>query len=722
MATEISVLPEDDRELIDFPDLIRTLGRYKWSVLAFAVLALIGAAVYCIASRPQYRATLTLLIEAKSNHLEPTQKEIYDPGAGTFEYYASQDEILKSRSVAEHVLDKLKLMDDPDFEKDMAPAPYSPLTWLSSLMKSFGGSKPAENEAQIKRANYVDALQSRLTVDPVIGTQLVKVEYDSFSPDLAARIANEVAEQYIDSALQARLNITRKAVDWLSGKIGDIRGQLEESEKSLQSFRDSQNLVQVGGDRNLMQEQLVDNSKELRDAQLKVTALANSYARIEAAGDDPSRLENVSSLLLDPVVQKASASYLDAQESYRQQEQRYGPKHPAMEQARGRLEAARGSYYQSLRVAAQGIKAQYEIAKQNAAALSAQVASNQEHMRAFDDKSYQASVLQRNVDSNRQLFDTFLRQFKEADLGESFAEVNARVIDPAIAPLKPFKPRTLKMMAIAGACGLLFGVVLAALRHLLNEEIRSAEDLEVITRVPVLGILPLIAKLPRNGSAARAAVESPRSPFAEALRSVQTALMVSEWSKQERHLMVTSSLPFEGKSTVAACLAAGLGTNSRVLLVEADLRRPSLARYLGIKAGSPGLSHLLSGTAQLEDCIHAVPDMPFSLLPAGKTLPNPAEAIASPAFHELIERLGQDYQRIIFDTPPAQVGADALILCKYVPGVVFVVKPDKTTRRAVKHSIGRLRLVHGNLVGCIINQVDPRRHHTYYEAYYYNYE
>jgi capsular exopolysaccharide synthesis family protein len=511
-------------------------------------------------------------------------------------------------------------------------------------------------------------------------------------------------------------------VDWLSNKMGDVKTQMEESEKSLQEFRDKQQLVNVGGERNLLQEQLVDNSKQLRDAQLKVTDLGNAAARVAAAANDPTQLENISTLLLDPVVQKASASYLDAQESYRQQEKRYGPKHPAMDLARGRLDAARSSYYQSLRLAAQGIKAQYDIARQNYSALAGQVASNQTQLRSLDDKSYQMNVLERNVDSNRQLFDTFLKQFKEADTGESFAAANARVVDPAVAPLHPSAPRKGKIIVIAGLCGLLLGIVLATLRHLLSEEIRSAEDLEALTRIPAFGVLPLIPNLPRDSSPVRFVLEQPRSPYAEGLRSVQTALQVSEWGQHQSRLMVTSSLPDEGKSTLSACLAAGLGSNSRVLLIEADLRKPSLARYLGLKSGLPGLTQVLNGQASLQDALQHIPNLPFQALLAGKTVSNPAELLASEAFHDLVQQLSQDFDRIIFDCPPCQVGADSLILSRYVDGVLFVVKPDKTTRRTVKHVVRRLQLVQANLIGSVVNQVDLSRHNHYTEAYYYAYE
>jgi capsular exopolysaccharide synthesis family protein len=719
MANEISLPPQEDGDLIDLPQLARTLNRYKWSVLSLAFLAAAATALYAFSARPVYRATATLLIEAKSNRPLPSEQPVYDPGAGTNEYYASQYEIIKSRTVAERVMDHLKLEDSPEFRRDLSPSPYDPLSLLLSLLPA---APQSPEQAANKHAQDVASLQDRLTVDPVFGTQLIKVEYDSYSRELAAQVANEIADQYIESSLLARLEITKKSVDWLSSKIGDVRTDLETSEKNLQAFRDSQSLVDVGGARNLLQEQLVDNSNRLRDAQLKVTELANAYAKVQAAGDDPSKLDSVSTLLLDPFVQKASSSYIDAQESYRQQEQRYGPKHPAMEEARGRLDAARTSYYQSLRVAAQGTTAQYEIAKQNAAALASQVAINQARLKELDDKSYQASVLQRNVDSNRQLFDSFLHQFKEADTSESFNEVSARVIDPAVPPLRQHAPRKTRMTLIGFACGLLFGIVLATLRHLLSEELRSPEDLEVVARAPVFGVLPLIPRLSKKSSPVRVFVEDPRSPYVEALRSVQTALAVSDWGLRERHLMITSSLPFEGKSTLAACLAAGLGSSGRVLLLETDLRRPSLSRYLNLKPGSPGLVHYLNGAARLEECIQPAPDMPFSVLPAGKTVPNPVETISSEAFHAMVEQLDQQFDRIIFDAPPCQIGADALALTRYAGGVLFVVKPGTTNRRTVKHSIARLRLVQASVIGCVINQVDSRGQLGYYETYQYKYE
>ena len=473
---------------------------------------------------------------------------------------------------------------------------------------------------------------------------------------------------------------------WLNGKLGDIRGQLEQSEKALQDYRDKQNLVNIGGTQNLLQVQMVDIAKQLREAQNKMTNLANDNAKIQAAAGDPAQLQGVSSLLMDEVVQKASASYLDAQEFYKEQEKRYGPRHPAMEQARGRLDSAKASYYEALGVAAKGVEAQYDIARQNVAELSREVAGNQSQLRTLDDKTYEMSQLERNADTNKQLYDMFLKQFKETDTTQGIDVITARVVDPATVPVHPYSPKKLKILVITTAIGLVAGILLALLRHLLSEEIRSPEDLELLTRMPVLGILPLLTKSSEKAMPVRTLLKSPRSSFAESVRSLQTALVLPDASRDYQRLMITSSVPGEGKSTLAACLAAALGSSARVLLVEADLSRPSLGRSLGVPLDRPGLTQLLSGQARLEDCILQAEDMPFSLLLAGKPRISSAGLLSSEAFGTLVEQLSQNYDRIIFDCPPCQAGADALVLSNYAQGVLFVVKSADTTRRVVRHS------------------------------------
>lgn len=729
MKNEILPSTQQDADLIDFPELMRTLSSYRWGVLGIALLAALGAALYVFAATPIYRATTVVLIESKESRAIQTGQEVYDPGAGTYEYYATQYKLMASRSVVEAVVDKLDLVHDPEFAKitgdSLVTAIFGPLVvqapWLATVLPGIAGS--TANPEVRKREGVINSFGKKLTVEEETGTQLADISFDAQSPELAAKVANEVASQYLQASLQSRLNITKQAVAWLSGKLGDIRGQLEQSEQALQQYRDKQNVVNLGGTQNLLQVQMVDIARQLRESQNKLTNLSNDNAQIQAAGNDPEQLQKVSGLLLDQVVQKASSSYLDAQEFYKQQEKRYGPKHPMMEQARGRLDSARTSYYEALRAAAQGVEAQYEIARKNVSQLASEVATNQAQLRALDDKSYEMNQLERNSDTNKQLYDMFLKQFKEIDTTQGIDVITARVVDPATVPVRPHSPRKFKIILITTVCGLLAGILLAMLRHLLSEEIRSPEDLESLTQAPVLGVLPLLVKSAERASPARSLLKSPRSPFAESIRSVQTALLLPDGQDYVR-LMITSSMPGEGKSTLAASLALTMAgtTGSRVLLVEADLRRPALARQLGLRTDRPGLTQLLGGQVQLEECLVQPEGMPFTVLLAGRPPVNSADVLSSEAFSMLMDRLSQQFDRIILDSAPCLVGADAMILTRYAQGALFVVKSGETKRRSIRHAVKRLRLVDTVLLGCVINQVDFRRQHSHYEGYYFAYD
>ncbi len=708
-------------DLIDLPDLVRTLSRYKWLIAATTLTALVLALAYVFTVKPTYRATSTILIEAKSSRPISTQLDTYDPGAGTLEYYATQHKVLESRTVAERTVDQLKLVDEAEFAGAVA-TPSGPLAWLKSLLPGNAKAGTEAERATLNRERVIEDYYKRLKIIPKLGTQLVDINFDARSAELSARVANEVGRQYIESSLQSRLDITKQSANWLAGKLGELRQQLETSEKALQNFRQKQNLVAVGGARNLLQEQAVDNAKQLRDVQNKATELANAYATVKAAGNDATQLEGVSALLLDPVVQKASASYVDAQEAYRQVQRRYGPKHPNMEVARGRLEASREAYYSGLRQAAQGVKAQYEIAAENARVLSQQVEKNQTRLLALDSKTYELSALERTALSNRELYDSFLKQFKQTDETQGFESVAARIIDVAVPPVHPYSPRKKRVVLIALACGLLLGIFIAIFKHLLSEEIRSVEDLEEITQLPVLGVVPLLPGAGALSAPARTFLEQPQAPFSEGVRSVQTAIQIPDAAQKLRRLMITSSIAGEGKTTLAVCLAMGFGASTKVLLVEADLRRPSMASVLGLAPGRPGLMQLLGGQAKLDDCLQPMENSLVRVLPAGGLAGNPAEALGSEAFAALMRQLAQDFDQIIIDCPPCQAGADALILSRYAQGVVMVVKSQTTTRRVVKHAVKRLRLLNAPLLGTVITQLDLRKHSSDYDGYYYAYD
>lgn len=716
---------QNQYDLIDLPELMRTLARYRWSILGIALLTVAGAALYAFSTKPFYRGTVAILIESRNQKVVQGQ-DVYDPGAGTPDYYGTQKQILLSRDLAERAVDRLKLVDSPEFASDK-------LLFLSKLpipdFSKFLPFLPEEDEllqgeaalAQ-KREQVIQAFIERLDVESIEGTQVINVHFKAHSAELAAQAANTLADLFIESGLQAKLDVTRKATAWLTEKLADIKTQLEKSEANLQAYREKEQIVSVSsGARTLTESELVDYSARLREAQKKRTELESAYEKVQQVGRDTRKLREINAVLLDPLVQKASANMLEAQEELKQTQERYGAKHPLMVKAKARLDTATTAFDEQLRVAADGLRTEYEISKQNERVITQQVAETRSKTLKLDRNDYQLSVLQREVATNRELFDTFLSRFKETDTGSSFQSLSARVIDQAVPSKKIYEPRIKRLLAISAVAGLLLGLFLALLRHLLSEEIRSAEDLEKLSHLPVFSVLPLVRSfLGGKQKSGALYLDHLKSPFAEGIRSVRTALQLSDVDRRFKRIMVTSSVPQEGKSSISSALAFALATSEKVLLVDADLRRPTQAKSLSLPLNAKGLTDALRGEV-LDSCFHKYEQGGIWVMPAGTPTTNPSEMLSSEAFSKLVQALSDQFDRIIFDSPPCQAASDSLLLAYQVNTVLFVVKSDSTSRRAIKNSLKRLEYARAPLLGNIINQVDVRRNHEYQDGYRYAY-
>lgn len=715
------LMPPPQEELVDLPQLWRTINHYKARVLAITLLAAAAGVLAAFSIEPRYQATITVLIQPKAERVVGIQ-DVYDPGYGTTEYLATQAALLKSEELAGRVVDRLDLASNELILPKASTEPslasrLASLDWLPFLPQPDPTADVAPlPEVQRERATGV--VVQNLTVAPVYRTQLVRATFESPSPLLAAKVVNTLGDLFVESGLEARLDATERTTRWLTDRLSELRAKLEDSERALQAFRDQNQLVNVGGTRGLFEEDLLDNSRKLREAQRKKTELASTYWRIKQAGDDDQQLQDVSALLLDPLVQRTSNELAEAQQAVRQLEERYGAKHPQMATAAARLRQAQASYLSQLRLAANGVKAEYEIAAETERALIGVVQAGKARIQRLDQSDHALRILEREALANRELYETFLKRFKETDTTSTLDTANARLVDRATVPRKPVKPDKVMVVLFWMAGGLILGIVLAVIRHLLMETVRSPEHLEQATQLSVVSVLPPVPGLGRKTTAPALCLEHPRAPFSEGVRSIRTSLMLSDVDKRMKRVMVTSALPKEGKSSIASSFAAVLGQTERVVLVEADLRAPTLKRVFGIARDAPGLAEVLTGQATLEQALFRHAASGVDVLPVGQVPPNPAEVIASAAFSRLMDTLCERYDRVIFDTPPCQVASDSLLLAHRMDAVLFVIHGARTGVRAIQTAVKHLRQAHAPLLGHVLNQVDARKAYGYEGSYY----
>lgn len=719
MQSETSLKPHSD-----FAAVLNFFRQHSTGIVLVTIAATLIGILIALSLPSAYLATVTVLIEPRNQSLVQVQ-EVYDPteGNSSNEYLATQLELLRSRDLANRVVDRLKLYDDDQFLNDTASESLT-----ASLKKKLDWQRwlpglpepepvlPSTPEQRRERAAVV--LQTQIAVQTVSRTRLVRVHFLSSNPELAQRVATAIADTYIESGLESRLEASQRAGRWLSGKLGDLSADLQKAEKALQTYRDQNQIVGAGGNRGLIDQELMENSQRLRDAQRTKTELSSTYTRIQAANNDPTRLELITALLQDAGVQKARAALLDAEQALKQVQQRYGSRHPQMAISLNNLQSVRRAFNEQLQNAAEGVRNQYEIALETERQQSQVVSATSSRALALDRKQFELGVLERNVQTNRQLYDLFLQRFKETDSVASYEPLNARITDSALLPKSPVQPDRQKIVLTAMLVGLLLGVLLASLRSVLSEGLYAVEDLENAAQVPLFGIVPRVS-FKRGANIVKYFLGDPRTAFSEGIRSIRASMQLAELDGRKQCYVITSAAPGEGKSSVAVCLALALSSSEKVLLLEGDLRAPSVRKMLGMpKQHNAGLMEALLGNVPLETAIYTDPSG-LHVLPVCLRPPNPSETVSSMAFANLLKELRSRYDRIIIDSPPCLAASDTLVLARMADAVLFLARAEETKKTSVRRAIHQLRTTNAPLVGCVLNRVDVRRNAEAYGDYRY---
>lgn len=699
----------------------RIIYRHRLQVL-LTTLAVVAVALLAVfAKTPTYRGTATLQIDAVGSKVVAID-EVYQPGVpgvNLSEVQNTQIEVLKSRMIAERVFDRLKLGELDEY-KTYAEG-EGPTGIFASIRRLLRGSA---DMADGGRSAAIGELMDNLRIDQVVRSNLVKVNADSRDPVLAAKIANAVAEVFLEYDRETRGGLADEASGWLGERLAEVKKQLEKSEKSLQDFFESEKLVNVGGARGLVEDEITDNARRLREARTAKTDLQNVYSRIVGAKGSFELLQEIPQIAQEPLVQATKKAYLDAQGEVGTLSSRYGPKHPKMASAKARLDDARNALRTQVLLAADGIRSQYEIARSTESSLASVVERSREQIQGLDRKDNQLQILQREVDSNRKLYDTLLQRSKETDVAGGLNIGKVRVIEQAIVPKKPDKPKKLLWLGTALLFGLFAGLAIALLSGHLDDTLKTPLDLEQAALIPALTVLP---KVKESKDLPHMELTEPQTAFAEGIRTLRTSLLLADVSRKRRRLLVTSAVPGEGKTSIALNLAMAVGQVEKVLLIDADLRKPTVGTRLGLPADARGIVDLITGTAPMADCIHRHAAGNIDVLPCGKPPPNPLELISSERFAQLLETVGAGYDRIVIDTPPCHPVSDSLLLARMVDAVFFLVKADSTPRQLVENAVNGLRKAGAPLVGAVLNEADTRKQsgfaygYTYYQGGYGSY-
>ena len=689
----------------------RSISKHKWSALGLALAIALLTTLIVFVIQPTYRSTATLMLESNKSKVVSIE-EVYSSMSSNREYYQTQAEILKSEELARRIVVKMKLVDHPVM--DPRQQQDSGLSFRKLVPASWLGEEESWSPEKLQAA-VIARFKKELTIELVRNSQLIKISYESHDKEFAANAANWVADGFIEADMDARLAMTQKAGSWLTERLTGLRKKLEESERALQQFRERERIIDAKGvAQSGASKQLEQLSEGLVSARQKRAEAEAAYQQVQSAQKSKLDIESIPAIQKSPIYIQLKSVESAAESRLADAAKKYGPDHPKRQTADAELRAARENTHRQVDTITTSITKEYELARAQESAVERALSQSKGDILGMNRKEYELGVLEREVASNKSLYEMFTTRMKETNVAGDLQSPIARVVDPAVVSRAAYSPKKLRIIGIAAVVGLILGVMLALLLEYLDNTIKSAEDVDTKLRESLLGQLPRIKGKIESGDLQIAFIKDKDPGFSEAIRSIRTGVMLSSIDAPHKVLLVTSSIPGEGKTSVATNMALALGQVRKVCLIDADMRRPTVAKVLGVDTTSKGLSNLVSGSDPTSECLHFNKELGIHIIPSGVVPPNPLELLSSIRFAEAMKWLEESFDVIIIDSPPLQLVSDPLILSQFAHSVVYVVKADSTPYQVVLGGLERLRDAKAHVLGIVINQIDREKADRYY--------
>ncbi len=713
----------DDNDILDISRAFGILKQHLFKLCCVGLLALVVSYLFVSQIEPSYRATSTLEI-ADSQANTVSIESVVGIDTSKQEYFQTQYEILRSRQLAKRVVDKLGLINHPEFTSQ--PSLYRrwlPEEWLIGVdntialaRSAFGGETVVDSKVQQQREveQVYSEFSQRLSISPVRKTRLVRISFDSSDPSLAALISNTLGEEYIEQNLELRLLATQNASGVLGTRLEELRSDLEQSQGALDEFLTRENLLDTGNIDDLVNSELSGLTRQLAEARDRRMA-AEALIAVAGSNASLSRLSSLPEINAHPQIRDIRQAQIAAEQKVNELSERYGPKHDKMIQAQAELQAVKSRGYQVVRELNAGLKDELSTSYQQERNLESALEAKKQEFQSVTVKRNEFESLKRDVESNRNLYDLFLTRQKETSATVGVTTAHARFTDYASEPVYPFGPDKMRWSLL----GMIVVMGTVAMSLLWKESHRAtfAFAREFETRV---GIQPLVSipilkhrHLDKGMTSSSDYRDKRHVLFSEAFRSVRTSIQMMEPWKNKSVMAVSSSIPDEGKTTVSMNLAIAFARVDSTILVESDLRHPSLAKRFGFPKETKGLGHYLLMGADLSECLHQDPITGVWLMPAGMRCPNPQECLSLPRFKQLVALLSQKASRVIFDTPPLIPLSDGLIVAQQCQSVLLVVKANQTRKGQFTFCMSKLTSYEIDIAGVVLNGVKGKPGFSY---------
>ena len=731
-------------ETIDIMELWRSVLKRKWVVISILIIFLATAALASWLTVPVYRSVAVVQINHETANILRIEDFEAAPRSwqGVEQFYQTQYEILQGRQLAEDVVEQLEIWDHPELSGEIRQR--SLMGELRALPQRLFRVFNQPETSNVRRAVLTEEqkrqmairragafLRSKIEVVPRPNSRLVNVMVSSFDPGFAARLANAVVAQYMRSTMQRRYDAGQEAREFLQDQLDEMRISLEQADQNLIDFAQDNGVADL-------QERIDMSKSALRSLNERLSAAQENLLQISAL---QTLIERGQGTDIRPVVNDERIQALESQKAalateYASLSQRFMDDYPAIVDLQSRIATIDSQIAAREQEIIGDVIAENRNFQAEISALQNAISDRENAILALSQQGVQYNILRREFETNRELYDGMLQRLKEIGVAAGAQENNIALIDSALRAGVPYLPNVQRNLLMALALGLAVGVSLALILEFLDTTIRRTDDLEKLVGRPVLGLIPMVkVKEQKQKSGATQKLQDravshysevhPKSAVSEAFRSLRTSLMFSTPQGMPKTILVTSPGPGDGKTTNSINLATVMAQNgSRVLIIDADLRKPRLHRDFGVPH-APGLTNRIAGaqsTTSEQSAIIPTTVENLFIMPSGNQAPNPAEMLSSERMRKIVSMASRAFDHVIIDSAPMLGLADALVLSRCVDGVIMVVGAGQTSKDAIKVSTRRLAQVQAPLLGVVMNQVDlASPDYAYYTAYYYNY-
>ena len=716
-----SVLPWDqvprEPHLLDYLIILR---KHQWLIITFLLTVVTVVTIASFKMKPEYEAAARVEVDKEAQNMQPfTDSNSFGEYEDSEAYIETQTKILQSETLALMTIKSMDLGRYPEFGGSSS----------STAWQHVGAAS--------RRPAILGAFLGRLSIKRVTGSRLIEVQFAAEDPQLAAQVVNTHLQNYVEQNFRSKYDATIQASNWLSAELEELRIKVEKSEDARIAYERENQIWQIDEKQDITTQKLADLSKSVTDAQTDVAQKEALY-RMAISGNVDALPAARSNAVISNLLGRKSA----LNEDYAQAVDQYGPNFPKVLRIAAQQKEVDDDLDKARKNMIESVEEDFTTARTHAELLQEALDKQKAEANGLAEKLVQYHILQHDAESNKQLYDGLLQKLKEAGITAGLRSSNIRVVDPALTPTTPARPQKARNILLSFLVGLVGGVGLALFREYLDNTVKSPDDIESLTGLPSLAVVPSLPGVNANQSrfsrlAREAAPQSasgprvellsyiqPKSQISEAFRALRTSLLLSQADHPPQVILVTSALPREGKTTAAVNLAVTLAQlGDRTLLMDSDLRKPGIRRALNLTIGKEvGLSSYLAGVSTLDEVMIPHPTINnLVALTTGPVPPSPADLLSSHRMREAIVELRHRFKFIVIDSPPVMAATDPVILSALTDGVLLVVRSCETPKEAFTRTRDLLAAVKCRLLGVVLNAVDSSAPDYYYSYRYYPY-